>query len=1236
MAVVEADSIDIFYRGVTRAQNKNRFDHSTTFKTALIVLTPGTEKNPRPSVERKPRIHVLASLRWMGGLINIQGAYAEFGGPSRARPRQTPKGKWHHLGAINGVETERTKAVQKHRNKLIIANKKCRVKALSETDMWLGSEAELGNIDTATSAQLVQALGIYGCRRKKPNVRSKVRTQGALQAVCPIVMRTQRAKISEFSARDRAWARKVTRYPRNEGKCTKMCPLAGECPIPSADSSGPKATYPIPMRTVLGTNFVYGNTQIPPKRIGHTTAYVEGLLFALDHSVFRPGLNASRTNFVHAAHELKAVDGIFGSEITCAVLSELNFKLRCRQNHGPTCFSIALFPSSLLAMQNDEAGFQAFMRAQYRMFQEQSVAAAPPPTRVQTPEVNLMQTQRTARPAPIHGGYQSARSLPTPQSQPLVAPSSYAPFLGVSTLAPSSATLNTSHVNQARLANASAVLPRQQSLQRRRGRPTGATGRQPPTIANALSAMPRARADPASCTYVDTNHVRIYKLAVHFYPPVEPGSGQLQIAFSSLKLDCDHYLTSVGLAFEYEVPEGFLMQDVITRAIGDIGPNGYSLPPVRRFGNVAGTPPSHVQLLHLVNKGKSTRGLIKLEPVMMPMSYTINDFAMDRNRFGGEMGILERAGGNGNRILIRMTPVVFPLYRHEGDLIHTCPSPRFYLLFKEDGASVGRDLDECSGGEEAEDADDDQAVEVLLGVRASTSATSTSAAGTSALGFTPFPRLTPLPQRSPTAVYFSPTPPLPPTVPVSPATSPTPQPRLVLRDITALRGIVPPTPLSTSIWDENTAADLQEAVDVLGRLVDECGRRNDYSQLLTLPHDRHVSLDRPQYAFGRGVEREAWWALFNSLDTSSLVVQGLDGFYTLRSHFPSADNSREVPIARLEKLCQFGAVSAMLMVEGQYPGRLDPAIFQFNIHGCDIHSLHPAFVSEWHPGHCLDVSNFLQLLPDADPTEYQSLFINHLNSEASAYQVRDEETHQWLARAFLCNPLLGIPNPQHPEVVAFRQGFELRCRNGFTLPSAIKRFEGGSETFLSSIATSFISDPGTLISKLDFTTPGPQTLLAWTTSLRNETGQGDLTFEGVFQNFLNGCGIPCPNQFEHARGSFSPLIDLTRMESPGFRARMVAWAATGSPFIPSDGKIHVGPVATLDGRYAGENAILYARQGIACFRTCSHSMFYPATYVLDLASNQYNEDTEPSSFQNAFDDWMLRQCLVAIGRHSMA
>ncbi|KAJ7459369.1 hypothetical protein FB451DRAFT_1182396 [Mycena latifolia] len=98
-------------------------------------------------------------------LLPCLGAYAEFGRPSRARLSRPSadtgvpyildvKGKWHHLGAINGVETERTKCKRLPSQQANYSKKKCRVKALSETDMWLGSEAELGNIDTATSAQL--------------------------------------------------------------------------------------------------------------------------------------------------------------------------------------------------------------------------------------------------------------------------------------------------------------------------------------------------------------------------------------------------------------------------------------------------------------------------------------------------------------------------------------------------------------------------------------------------------------------------------------------------------------------------------------------------------------------------------------------------------------------------------------------------------------------------------------------------------------------------------------------------------------------------------------------------------------------------------------------------------------------------------------------------------------------------------------------------------------------------
>ncbi|KAJ7092068.1 hypothetical protein B0H15DRAFT_948250 [Mycena belliarum] len=956
------------------------------------------------------------------------------------------------------------------------------------------------------------------------------------------------------------------------------------------------------------------------------------------------------------------------------------------------------FPLFLFTMENDP-GFQAFMQAQWRFFQEQSTTnsvaptvgsagPAPPPALVQTPAVVPAPSQTASRPAPIEGNYTSARSLPTPFNQPLVAPSSYAPFMGATTLAPSSATLNTTHVNQARLANA-----RANRLPRRGGRPSGAMGRQPPTIASGLPDAPSGRLTAASCAYLDDNGVHVFRVTVEFYPPVDPESDQAPVAFSFLKTDCANYLKSVDLCPTYDLPQTFLIVDLIKQAIRDIEHNGYSMPAVRRFGDT--TDVSHVQVLRLVNKGKSHKNQIKLVPVTLPSGLTILGLAKDKSRFGGEVSILEH--NEGNRLIVRMMPLSYPLLRQEGHIVHSCSSTRFYALFKQDGAHVGTGIEECSGGEEEEN--DAHAVELLLGVGSSTSiampasssvagssVAGSAAAGPSALssvGLTHLRRFTPPVPRARTAArprHFSPaSPPLARTVTASPATptSPTPRSRLVLRDITSLRALVPPPPLSISIWSENSpfvqerttdstaltmvnftrsvyigasansaahpplhvhGANLQAASDTLGRIVDDCGRRGDYSQVLSPSGDRHFSLDTPENAFGHGVEREAWWALFKSMNNSSLVVEGLDGFSTLRPLFPSAVSDRDVPVARLELLRRFGAVSAMLLVAGLYPGRLEPGLFQYIIHQCNINSLHPSFISEWHPSHRLDILNWLELQPDADPSEFQALFINQLNCEASAYAVRDFETHQSVARAFLCNPILGITNPQHPEATAFRQGFELGCNNGFTLPSAIKRFEGGSETFLSSTATSFISDGETLIASLDFLTPSAHILSPWTSLLRDHTGEVDLTFEQVFHNFLKGRGIPCPTQFELSRGSFTRLVDLTHIDSPGFRGQVVAWAATGTPFLASDDRITVAPVSTLDTRYGNsvQNASLYASQGIVCFRTCSRAMYYPVTYVLDLASNNYDHDSEPSSFQNAFDDWMLRQCLVAIGRHSIA
>jgi hypothetical protein len=86
----------------------------------------------------------------------------------------------------------------------------------------------------------------------------------------------------------------------------------------------------------------------------------------------------------------------------------------------------------------------------------------------------------------------------------------------------------------------------------------------------------------------------------------------------------------------------------------------------------------------------------------------------------------------------------------------------------------------------------------------------------------------------------------------------------------------------------------------------------------------------------------------------------------------------------------------------------------------------------------------------------------------------------------------------------------------------------------------------------------PPMLSTYIGTLRDYTGDITLTFAMLVERFLRGTGTPCPVQFQAARGTFHPIIDLSRIDTPGFRPQVLVWAATGSPFIdPTLGRIFV-------------------------------------------------------------------------------
>ncbi|KAJ7869482.1 hypothetical protein B0H14DRAFT_2571847 [Mycena olivaceomarginata] len=116
--------------------------------------------------------------------------------------------------------------------------------------------------------------------------------------------------------------------------------------------------------------------------------------------------------------------------------------------------------------------------------------------------------------------------------------------------------------------------------------------------------------------------------------------------------------------------------------------------------------------------------------------------------------------------------------------------------------------------------------------------------------------------------------------------------------------------------------------------------------------------------------------------------------------------------------------------------------------------------------------------------------------------------------------LLAPASFNRSEWISFRDGFELKCpQSGFTFPRMVKLFDGGSEAFLSVLASSYISDADVFLSAARFLTPNGITL--WTTSLRAHTSEASLTFQDLFKRFLHGSGIPCLGKFEAARGCVS-------------------------------------------------------------------------------------------------------------------
>lgn len=202
-----------------------------------------------------------------------------------------------------------------------------------------------------------------------------------------------------------------------------------------------------------------------------------------------------------------------------------------------------------------------------------------------------------------------------------------------------------------------------------------------------------------------------------------------------------------------------------------------------------------------------------------------------------------------------------------------------------------------------------------------------------------------------------------------------------------------------------------------------------------------IELEVLSFIFSEFLGSSAEWFLPRADDQSSLAI-------TL-----SLSAARFLPAARRRDLMALGAVTALLLIHQIAPIPLGPAFLQYVIHDCDLNSLHPAFLSEWHPELYHTIKNWIASGPEGNAVPFRAPFAtwsdldvsrilatlciltNHLMflySKIATIRQQTQESHYALAAELLRNSLIGCHPPQHPEFEAFLRGFALPCRNGFT------------------------------------------------------------------------------------------------------------------------------------------------------------------------------------------------------------
>ncbi|KAJ3845942.1 hypothetical protein EV368DRAFT_70310, partial [Lentinula lateritia] len=340
--------------------------------------------------------------------------------------------------------------------------------------------------------------------------------------------------------------------------------------------------------------------------------------------------------------------------------------------------------------------------------------------------------------------------------------------------------------------------------------------------------------------------------------------------------------------------------------------------------------------------------------------------------------------------------------------------------------------------------------------------------------------------------------------------------------------------------------------ELLGELIKElkaCAQRNDWSAMLS-PNCHFLILGSPQVdpneyiSSGPGIEQDTITKLFElyfEQRENEICTPLYEDYTTL---LPAASLISD---EKREEVTIFGAVTALALIYGYYPGCFNPLLLIYLLNNCNLSCLHAKLVKLYAPSLFATLDHWLHTEPNDAVQEFTAHFSIYHNLPIGALDGRSKAGHQKIAWEMLQYAVIGTESIENDNWQCFKKGFYMQCANAVNVPDIARSFAGGIEDFVQSAQNSVINSFYDLRLRVICclgTQLSQQLDDAFSEADNDFAGK---SFEQIFKEFLTGVGASCPQLLESLKNQFSSEVKLMGIQSSTFRLRLLCWSTTGAP-----------------------------------------------------------------------------------------